>query len=134
MAGVIIDKRLPQWRDVSAWEVLCLPLLWWQQDHRLAGLKPTTLSLQPHACCFPCPTSQVKSHELRFSAGDPSRWPGFAADLVDRKVNVIMGASTAAKAAQIATATIPIVAMANDVEEAGLVTSEDETLCGPGRR
>ena len=28
-------------------------------------------------------------YELRFSAGDPSRWLGFATDLVDRKVNVI---------------------------------------------
>src|SRR5262245_66388330 len=28
-------------------------------------------------------------YEPRFSAGDPSRWPGFVADLVDRKVNVI---------------------------------------------
>src|SRR5262249_30273358 len=54
-------------------------------------------------------------YELRFSAGDPSRWPGFVADLVDRKVNVIFaGGHPAAKAAKIATATIPIVALADD--------------------
>jgi putative tryptophan/tyrosine transport system substrate-binding protein len=63
-------------------------------------------------------------YEARYSAGDPSRWPGFATDLVDRKVNVIFaGSHPAAKAAQIATATIPIVALANDMEEAGLVAS-----------
>jgi ABC-type uncharacterized transport system substrate-binding protein len=63
-------------------------------------------------------------YEPRFSAGDPSRWPGFVADLVDRKVNVIFaGGAIAANAAQIATATIPIVALADDMEEAGLVAS-----------
>jgi hypothetical protein len=45
MAGVVIDKGLPQWRDVSAWDVFCLPLLWRQQDHRLAWSKPATLAL-----------------------------------------------------------------------------------------
>jgi putative ABC transport system substrate-binding protein len=64
------------------------------------------------------------NYESRFAAGDPSRFPGFSADLVDRKVNVIFaGNHAAAKAAQIATATIPIVAMADDMEEAGLVPS-----------
>src|SRR5215475_2594394 len=63
-------------------------------------------------------------YEPRFAAGDPSRWPGFVTDLVDRKVNVIMAGSTsAATAAQIATAAIPIVALADDMEEAGLVAS-----------
>ena len=63
-------------------------------------------------------------YELRFAAGDPSRWPGLATDLVDRKVNVIVaGNRDAAKAAQSATATIPIVALADDMEEAGLVAS-----------
>jgi putative ABC transport system substrate-binding protein len=63
-------------------------------------------------------------YEPRFAAGDPSRWPSFVADLVDRKVNVIFaGSHAAAKAAQIGTATIPIVALADDMEEAGLVTS-----------
>src|SRR5262245_13637727 len=63
-------------------------------------------------------------YEPRFAGGDPSRFPGFATDLVDRKVNVIFaGGHPAAKAAQIATATIPIVALANDVEEAGLVAN-----------
>jgi putative ABC transport system substrate-binding protein len=63
-------------------------------------------------------------YEPRFSAGDQSRWPGFVTDLVDRKVNVIFaGSRPAAKAAQIATATIPIVALADDMEEAGLVAS-----------
>ena len=63
-------------------------------------------------------------YEPRFSAGDPSRFPGFATDLVDRKVNVIFaGGLAAAKAAQIATATIPIVALVDDLEEAGLVAS-----------
>jgi len=64
------------------------------------------------------------TYEPRFAAGDPSRLPGFASDLVDRKVNVIFaGNLAAAKAAQIATATIPIVALAGDMEEAGLVAS-----------
>ena len=63
-------------------------------------------------------------YEPRFAAGDPSRLPGFAADLVDRTVNVIFAGNTAAaKAAQIATTTIPIVALADDLEEAGLVAS-----------
>src|SRR5215510_557935 len=69
-------------------------------------------------------------YELRFSAGNPSRWPGLATDLVDRKVNVIVaGSRDAAKAAQNATATIPIVALADDMEEAGLVAS----IAHPGR-
>jgi putative ABC transport system substrate-binding protein len=63
-------------------------------------------------------------YEPRFSAGDPARWLGFVTDLVDRKVDVIFaGSHVAAKAAQSATATIPIVALSNDMEEAGLVTS-----------
>jgi ABC-type uncharacterized transport system substrate-binding protein len=56
-------------------------------------------------------------YEPRFSAGDPSRFPGFATDLVDRKVNVIFaGGHLAAKAVQSATTTIPIVALADDME------------------
>jgi len=63
-------------------------------------------------------------YEPRFAAGEPSRWPSFVADLVDRNVNVIFaGSHAAAKAAQIATATIPIVALADDMEEAGLVAN-----------
>jgi|SRR5262245_2953115 len=63
-------------------------------------------------------------YEARFAGGDPSRWSGFVTDLVDRKVSVIMAGSTpAAIAAQIATTTIPIVALADDLEKAGLVTS-----------
>jgi putative tryptophan/tyrosine transport system substrate-binding protein len=63
-------------------------------------------------------------YEPRFAAGDPSRWPAFVADLVDRKVNVIFaGSHAAAKVAQSATATMPIVALADDMEEAGLVSS-----------
>src|SRR5215475_3620552 len=63
-------------------------------------------------------------YEPRFAAGDPSRWPDFVTDLVDRKVNVIFaGSHPAANATKIATATIPIVALANDMEEAGLVTN-----------
>src|SRR5215467_3305310 len=63
-------------------------------------------------------------YEPRSIGGDPSRLPSFAADLVDRKVNVIVaGAAIAAKAAQIATATIPIIALVNDMEEAGLVAN-----------
>jgi putative ABC transport system substrate-binding protein len=63
-------------------------------------------------------------YEPRFAAGDPSRWSGLATDLVDRKVNVIFaGSRDAAKAAQIATATIPIVALVDDMEEAGLVAN-----------
>src|SRR5262245_35427738 len=63
-------------------------------------------------------------YEPRFAAGDPSRFPGFATDLIDRKVNVIFaGSHVAAKAAQIATSTIPIVALADDMQEAGLVPS-----------
>src|SRR5262245_19591930 len=60
-------------------------------------------------------------HELRFSAGDPSRSPGLATDLVDRKVNVIFASGGAAKAAQIVTGTIPIVALSDDMEGSGLV-------------
>jgi putative ABC transport system substrate-binding protein len=63
-------------------------------------------------------------YELRFIAGDPSRLPSFAADLVDRKVDVILaGGLAAAKAVKIATATIPIVALVGDMEEAGLVAN-----------
>ena len=41
-------------------------------------------------------------YEPRFAAGDPSRFPGFATDLVDRKVNVIFaGNHAAAKAARL---------------------------------
>ena len=66
-------------------------------------------------------------YEPRFSAGDPSRCPGFVTDLVDRKVNVIFaGSHRATKAAQIAIKTIPIVALTNDMDEAGLVASMSE--------
>jgi ABC-type uncharacterized transport system substrate-binding protein len=68
---------------------------------------------------------QSAIYEPRFAAGDPDLWPVFVTDLVDRKVNVIVATGhAAARVAQIATATIPIVALAaEDMEEAGLVAS-----------
>jgi hypothetical protein len=73
-------------------------------------------------------------YEPRYSASDPSRFPGFATDLVDRKVNVIFAGNHAAgKAAQIATATVPIVALADDMEEAGLVARQSHRRRGGAR-
>jgi putative ABC transport system substrate-binding protein len=69
-------------------------------------------------------------YEPRFSAGDPERLPSLVSDLVDRKVDIIVaaGGAVTARAAQRVTATIPIVALADDLEGEGLVAS----LAHPG--
>jgi putative ABC transport system substrate-binding protein len=68
--------------------------------------------------------------EWRFASGDYARVPALAADLVQRKVDVIVVAtSVAAKAVKRATSTIPIVmAVVADPVGSGLVTS----LAHPG--
>jgi putative ABC transport system substrate-binding protein len=68
--------------------------------------------------------------EYRFGDGKSDRYPDLAADLVRRKVDVIVTSSTRAiKAVKNATSTIPIVmAAAADPVSAGLVTS----LAHPG--
>jgi putative ABC transport system substrate-binding protein len=68
--------------------------------------------------------------EWRSAGGDVDRLPGLAADLVQRKVDVIVAVTTlAAKAAKRATSTIPIViAVVADPVGVGLVTN----LAHPG--
>jgi putative ABC transport system substrate-binding protein len=64
--------------------------------------------------------------EYRWAEGQPDRLPGIAAELVERKVAVILanGGSAPAKAAMAATSTIPIVFISSaDPLRAGLVTS-----------
>jgi putative ABC transport system substrate-binding protein len=62
--------------------------------------------------------------ELRYAQVGPQQLPDLAADLVRMNVDIIWTAGDlATKVAQQATATIPIVAIADDMLEAGLVTS-----------
>jgi putative ABC transport system substrate-binding protein len=63
--------------------------------------------------------------ERRYSEGREDRFPGFAAELVQMKVDVIVVASTqAARAAKAATSSIPIVLVGIlDPERTGLVAS-----------
>jgi len=69
-------------------------------------------------------------YEPRFSAGDFKRLPSLAADLVGRKVHIIVatGGATTVRAAQEATSTLPIVGLADDMVGSGLVAS----LAQPG--
>jgi putative ABC transport system substrate-binding protein len=68
--------------------------------------------------------------EYRWAEGHYDRLPAMAADLVDRKVDVITtsGGPVPARAAKDATSTIPIVFVASDPVEQGLVVS----LARPG--
>jgi putative tryptophan/tyrosine transport system substrate-binding protein len=64
--------------------------------------------------------------EYRWARGDYGRLPAFAAELVQRRVNVLVGTGgdASARAAKAATATIPIVfAIGGDPVKAGLVES-----------
>jgi putative tryptophan/tyrosine transport system substrate-binding protein len=64
--------------------------------------------------------------EYRWAEGQPDRLPGLAAELVERKVAVILanGGSAPAKAARAVTSTIPIVFLSSaDPLRAGIVTS-----------
>jgi putative ABC transport system substrate-binding protein len=64
--------------------------------------------------------------EYRWAEGQPDRLPGLAAELVERKVAVILanGGSAPAKAARAVTSTIPIVFLSSaDPLRAGVVTS-----------
>jgi putative tryptophan/tyrosine transport system substrate-binding protein len=69
-------------------------------------------------------------YEPRFAAGDVERFSGFVTDLVSRKVDIIVAAAGAhaVRAAQRAAPTIPVVAMADDLQGDGLVDS----LAHPG--
>jgi putative ABC transport system substrate-binding protein len=67
--------------------------------------------------------------EARWAEGTLERFPDLATELVQRKVDIIVAVGTpAAKAAQHATRTIPIVALMGDPVEMGLVAS----LARPG--
>jgi putative ABC transport system substrate-binding protein len=67
--------------------------------------------------------------EFRLAEGDPARFPELAAALVRDKPSVIVANGlAAARAAQAATHTIPIVATTNDVVASGLIAS----LAKPG--
>jgi len=67
--------------------------------------------------------------EERWAAGTLERFPALATELVQRQVDIIVAVGTpAAKAAQHATRTIPIVALMGDPVEMGLVAS----LARPG--
>src|SRR5438105_9221781 len=62
--------------------------------------------------------------EYRWAEGDYSRMPALAADLVQRKVDVIAATiAVATRAARQATSTIPIVFVASDAQADGLVPS-----------
>ena len=63
--------------------------------------------------------------EYRWARGDYGRLPAFAAELVQRHVNVLVatGGQASAVAAKQATSTIPIVFVAGDPVKAGLVES-----------
>jgi putative ABC transport system substrate-binding protein len=68
--------------------------------------------------------------EMRFAEGQPDRLPALAADLVGRRVSVIVTDYPSARAAEAATSTIPIVFVAGaDPVDGGLVGS----LNRPGR-
>jgi putative tryptophan/tyrosine transport system substrate-binding protein len=68
--------------------------------------------------------------EYRWARGDYSRLPAFAAELVQRRVNVLVatGGEASAVAAKRATSTIPIAFVTGDPVKAGLV----ESLNRPG--
>src|SRR5262249_54304862 len=61
--------------------------------------------------------------EYRWARGDYSRLPAFAAEFVQRRVNVLVatGGEASAVAAKQATSTIPIVFVTGDPVKAGLV-------------
>src|SRR5262249_27827649 len=69
--------------------------------------------------------------EYRWARGEYGRLPAFAAEFVQRRVNVLVatGGPTSAVAAKQATPTIPIVFVTGDPVKAGLV----ESLNRPGR-
>jgi putative tryptophan/tyrosine transport system substrate-binding protein len=67
----------------------------------------------------------------RMSEGDPSRLPALAADLVERKVDILVPISpSAVRAAKSATATIPIVA--NDLESDPVKSGFVASFAHPG--
>ena len=63
--------------------------------------------------------------EYRWARGEYGRLPAFAAEFVQRRVNVLVatGGNSSALAAKQATSTIPIVFVAGDPVRAGLVQS-----------
>jgi putative ABC transport system substrate-binding protein len=77
---------------------------------------------------------ETVAYKRRYGMGDSARLPAFAAELVARRVDLILAPSPpAAAAVQRATRSIPIVALADDMQASGLVASvarPDGTMTG----
>jgi len=72
---------------------------------------------------------QTVTYEWRIAESDPARIPALTPELVARKVDLMIAPSPpAAQAAQLATATTPIIALADDMQGSGFVRS----LAHPG--
>src|SRR5262245_9816838 len=122
LVGSVVACPRGAWSQQSS--TIPLPKIGILSNSSGASASPVTVGVITELRRLGWVDGQNAIYEPRFSAGDPDRLPSLAADLVDRKVHIIvtLGGSVILRAAQRVTATIPIVGLSDSLAGEGVTS------------